>query len=150
MPKADQKKAAQTNAFPTQVQQQKVVGQYQSDHRSDKEVHIREKSRIAFVVAHVLNGEEMNQEAHSGNHQEHEERNSVEMERDLGPKAAAAHPHPEVLNIGVARRRRRDKAGANPDGQQRGKTDGTGTRNGDHPAAEPGTEQDEQRRAGER
>ena len=52
IPEPDEQITAQTDAFPSQVEQKKVVRQEQRQHRGDEQIHIGEEPGIAIVVDH--------------------------------------------------------------------------------------------------
>ena len=51
VPEADEQIAAQPDAFPSEVEEQEVVGQHQRQHRGHEQIHIGEEAAVAFVAA---------------------------------------------------------------------------------------------------
>ena len=54
IPEPDQEVAAKTDTFPSEVQEQQVVGKNEDKHRTNEEVHICEEAAVALVVGHVF------------------------------------------------------------------------------------------------
>ena len=80
VPEPDEQVAAEPHALPAQVEQQQVVGQHQDQHGADEQVHVGEEAAVAFLVAHVLGGVEVDEEADEGDHQHHDQGQGVEVE----------------------------------------------------------------------
>src|SRR5689334_1865642 len=57
--------------FPADEHQQKVRCEHQNQHEKHEQVHKRKKSRVSFLVSHVADGVNVNQQAHAGDHQQH-------------------------------------------------------------------------------
>src|SRR5579883_231653 len=73
IPEANEQKTAEANAFPSQVQQQKIVRQDEHEHRRYEEVHVGEEARVAFIVLHVLGRVEMDQKTNEGDDEQHQQ-----------------------------------------------------------------------------
>ena len=92
IPEADEQIGTQPHAFPTHEHQQEVVGAHQQEHVEDEEVEIGEVAGEPRVVVHVTHGVDVDQGAHSGDHQEHDERQGIDQEGRLGRKVPGGDP----------------------------------------------------------
>ena len=63
VPEPDQEIAAETHAFPSEIEEQQVVGQHEGQHGADEEVHVGKEAAVAFVVLHEFGGIEMDEES---------------------------------------------------------------------------------------
>ena len=95
VPEPDQQVAAQSDAFPAQIQQEQIIAEHEQQHGEDEQVHVAEKAAEVRVVGHVAGGIDVDQEANPGNDQNHHQREAVEIEIDAGVKAGHGHPGPD-------------------------------------------------------
>ena len=122
---ADQQVAAQPHALPAEQEQHQVVRQEQREHGAHEQVHVREEAAVAlFLLHHVLDGVEVDQEAHERHHEDHGQRQGVQIEGEGGPKTGHVEPHPQGLCETRPRGRRRHEAQPHHQGDHRGQADG--------------------------
>ncbi len=95
---ADQQVAAQSHAFPADEHQQVVGGQHQHQHEKHEEIQVREKSPVARIVMHVAGGINVNQPAHAGDHQQHDDGELVHLQREVRAETARGNPR-EVRDL---------------------------------------------------
>ncbi len=103
VPEPDEQVAAEAHSFPAEIQQQKVVRKHKDQHRADEKVHVGKEPAEAFVVRHELHGIEMDEEAHEGDHQHHEQRELIQLKCDGRIEPSGVHPDPEGLHVPVIR-----------------------------------------------
>ncbi|MNZ34604.1 hypothetical protein D3C78_519830 [compost metagenome] len=115
---ADQQVAAQPHPFPTEVDEQEIIGQHQEHHAGDEEVGVGEEAGIALFPAHVPGGEQVDEETHSGHHPEHGEGQPIQRQTERGGEAAHRHPLPQGLGIDAAFRHVAEKVDADPQGSE--------------------------------
>ena len=82
----DQQVAAQPHAFPADEQQDVVVGQHQHQHEEHEQVEVAEEAVVAVIVGHVADGVDVDQEADSGDHQDHHGAERIEQKAPIGLK----------------------------------------------------------------
>src|SRR3954447_5648721 len=54
---------AESDAFPTNEHQQKIIGKYQRQHRKHEQVHVREEPIKTFIAVHVTGGKDVDQKS---------------------------------------------------------------------------------------
>ena len=104
-PEPDQQIRRQAHALPADEHQQVVVGQHQRQHEKHEQVQVGEEAVVAGVVPHVADGVDVDQESDSGDDQQHDQRELIEIEGEIGVEAAGksnarADPVGEVLVVG--------------------------------------------------
>ncbi len=102
VPEADQEVGAEAHRLPEHVQDQEVAGQHQHHHREHEEVQVGEEAGVAVVVVHVAGGVEVDEEAHSGHHQQHHRGELVHLRGDRGLERSRDHPREQVAGPGLA------------------------------------------------
>ncbi len=113
--KADQQIGAHPDAFPAEIEKHQVVAQHQHHHAGNEQVHVREKAGVALFAAHVPGGEQMDQETDTGDHAEHRERQTIEVQSQPGSKVADLHPGPQCLGVGAGKPRSQQCRGERAD-----------------------------------
>src|ERR1051326_7639306 len=73
VPETDEKVTAQANAFPSEIEQQKIVGQHENHHGGDKQIHVREEPGVTLVLLHEFGGVQMDEKAHEGHDHDHQQ-----------------------------------------------------------------------------
>ncbi len=91
-PEADQQVRGQAHALPANKHHQRIAGQHQHRHEKQKKVEVGEVPRVAFVVAHVADGVDVNQEADAGDDQQHDQRKLIEDEAEVDVQQAGVDP----------------------------------------------------------
>ena len=89
---ADEQVRRQAHAFPADEHQQGVAGQHQNGHEEQEEVQVAEVARVAFFVAHVADGVDVDEEADAGDDQQHDQRKLVEDEAEVDVEGADVDP----------------------------------------------------------
>ena len=80
---ADQEVGAETDPFPADEHEQQVVAQHQHQHEEHEQVQIGEEAVEAFLFVHVADGVNMDQEADSGHHHEHDTGERIDQKCDV-------------------------------------------------------------------
>ena len=108
-PEADQEIRAETNALPSDEQNGIARSKHQHQHEEHEQVEIREEPRVARIVPHVADAEDVDQRTDAGDDQNHHHRQLVELERGLDLEIAGRHPAEIPLDerrLGVPRHHR--------------------------------------------
>jgi hypothetical protein len=95
IPEPDQGVRAQSDAFPTDEQQQEIVGQHQGEHRGGEKVEECKKPPVRFVLMHVANRIHMNQPTDAGDNQDHDGGERVDPEGDVYLQGTNVNPRGE-------------------------------------------------------
>src|SRR5258706_2808297 len=82
----DQQVAAQADAFPSHEHEQHVVRQDQRQHGEHKEVHVAEEAVVPAFVRNVPDGVDVDQEADTGDDQDHDAGKRIEKESPVRHK----------------------------------------------------------------
>src|SRR5690606_22560110 len=117
------------------------------EHRGHEQVELREVPGVAGVAAHVADRVDVDQEAHAGDHQAHDQAELVDEERDVHRQAAGAQELPDHVPVALGAGRVGDEA---DEGEHEADTHGGG---GDDPAgrlAQPAAEQADHQGADQR
>ena len=91
-PESNQQIAAQAHAFPSHEEHQVVRRQHQHQHEKHEQVEIGEKSAIAGVVLHVADGIEMDEPADAGHHEQHDQRELIDLQSEIRAQAPSLDP----------------------------------------------------------
>ncbi len=92
----DQQVAAQADAFPAHKHEEHVVRQDQRQHGEHEEIHVAEEAVVAAFVTHIPDRVNVNQEADSSDHQNHDAGKRVQKESPVRYKSdgvPAGHLH---------------------------------------------------------
>ncbi len=71
VPEPDQQVAAETDPFPSEVQEHQVVRKHQHEHCRDKQVHVREVPAVSLIFGHEFHRVKVNQESDNRDHEDH-------------------------------------------------------------------------------
>src|SRR5271170_2057346 len=82
--KSDQQIAACPDAFPAHKHHQEIIRQHQNQHRKHEQIQIPKKPVIPALVRHVSRGIHVNQESHSGDHQNHHRGKRINLKFPAG------------------------------------------------------------------
>ena len=104
---SDQQIAAQSDAFPSDEEQQEVRAQHQNQHEEHEQVQIREEAVVSAFVSHVADGVDMNQKADAGDDHQHDGGQPVNREIDTDVQSAGLDPGEVMLGICVLKRSRK-------------------------------------------
>ena len=99
--KADQQVRAEAHALPADEQQQEVCGQHQHRHEEHEEVEVGEEAPVALFVAHVADRVDVDEEADAGDHGEHDQREVIDGEGEVGVEAGDGDP---FMSVGTKHR----------------------------------------------
>jgi hypothetical protein len=88
VPEADQRVGGEAHERPADDQQHEVARQHQQQHREDEEVEVAEVARVTAISIHVGDRVDVDQEAHAGYDERHEDGQWVD--EDLEPHIDAA------------------------------------------------------------
>ena len=91
-PEADEQIGREAHAFPSDEHQQSVAGEDQHRHEEEEEVQVGEVARVAAIVVHVADGVDVDQEAHAGDDQQHDQRKLIEHKAEIDVKRAGVDP----------------------------------------------------------
>ena len=92
VPVADQEVRTQTHAFPSQEQDRKRGAKNQHQHRKAEQVQIREELARGRIMPHVPNRVDVNECAHTGDHQGEQRVQAVEAKRHIEFEVTDLHP----------------------------------------------------------
>jgi hypothetical protein len=101
--KSDQQIAREPHAFPADEHQRVIRRQHQDEHEKHEQIQIREKARVAGIVRHVRCRINMDKPADAGDHQQHHQRELIDLQREIRAEAAGRNPcevagrHPRQL-----------------------------------------------------
>src|SRR5205823_2944985 len=91
-PESNQKIGAEADSLPANEQDRIVRAEHQHQHEEDKQVEVREEPRVAWVVTHVADAEDMDQCADTGDDEYHHHRQLIELDRGIDLQVASRHP----------------------------------------------------------
>ena len=122
---ADQVVGAEPHRLPAEVEQQVVVGQHQHEHAEGEQAQVGEEAVVAGVAVHVALGVDEDQQAHAGDHQQHDRRQLVHLEADGHLEAPHREPRHSSTTTGSSAPRicdegrdgQPERAGHGQDGQ---------------------------------
>ena len=97
--KADQQVGGETYALPADEHQQEVLRQHQRQHEKHEEVEVGEETPVSLFVRHVADGVDVDQKAHAGDDQQHDQRQRVEQEGKIGAKGRRLNPGKRQLLV---------------------------------------------------
>src|SRR5262249_31398060 len=83
---ADEKVAAQTDAFPADEEQSQVIAENHRQHGEHETIQVTEEAVIAPFMRHVTSGINVNEEADAGDHAEHDGRKRIQQHAPLSVK----------------------------------------------------------------
>src|SRR5581483_973285 len=97
-PEADEQIRAQSNAFPPDEQQWIVAAQHEQQHEEDEEIQIGKVARIAGIVLHVPDAEQMDEETDARHDEGHHHRELIELEGRVDLHVTDGHPGEVALH----------------------------------------------------
>ena len=89
---ADQEIGAETDAFPADEEHRVVVAHHQQQHRDHEEVHVREEARESLFTVHVADRIDVDEEAYSRHHEEHDAGERIHEEGHVDREIPAENP----------------------------------------------------------
>ena len=92
IPEPDEQIAGQADQLPADEEQEQAVGNDHAEHRRREQGHKAEEPREIFVVRHVADTEDENQQADERNHHQHDGRERVQHPAELQPLTAKLKP----------------------------------------------------------
>ena len=103
------------DAFPADEQHRIVAAEHEQQHEEDEQVQIREVARVARVVLHVADAEDVDQRADARDDEHHHHRQLIELERGVDREIADRHPREVPLDerrvhLATAAHREEDRA----------------------------------------
>jgi hypothetical protein len=124
VPEADQEVRAESDRLPEHVEDEEVGRQHQHHHGEDEEVEVGEETGVAVIPVHVSGRVEMDQEADSRDHEQHDGGELVHLHRHRRREAAGADPREELAHVRLAVEHAREDEARGDEGQaQRGHGD---------------------------
>src|SRR4030095_2084225 len=83
VPKPDEEIGAETHPPPPDEEHKKIISHHQQEHKEDKQVHINEKTNHPFIVPHIAERIDMDQEADAGDDEQHHRGQGINLKREL-------------------------------------------------------------------
>ena len=96
-PEPDQQVGRQTDALPTHVEPEVVVGEDEQQHRRHEQVQVGKKATPRRVVGHVADGVDVDQRTHAGDEQHEAHRQRVELQAEVDLQHAHGYPGEQHL-----------------------------------------------------
>src|SRR6267378_8185417 len=127
--KTDQQVAAKSHAFPADEEENVIGGQDEDEHEEHEEIEVGEEPVVAAFVGHVAGGVDVDQPADSGDYEEHDHGEMVNLEVEAGAEISGDDPSEVLLDPGdIFWSKLREFADSFKRGQERetGGTDGDG------------------------
>ncbi len=87
-PESDQEIGAETHALPAHKHQEEVVGQDEVEHHEDEEVEVGKIPGKTWIIMHVTDGINMDEEADPCDDQGHQDRERIDLIADHGLEIA--------------------------------------------------------------
>src|SRR5580692_10558585 len=91
-PEPNQQIRRQTHTLPPDEHHQVVIGQHQRQHEKHEQVQIGEETVIAGILRHVANGVDVNEETNSGDDQQHDQRELIQIKREIDAEGTGSNP----------------------------------------------------------
>ena len=102
-PETDQQIRAKTDAFPPDEHHRVIRSEDEHEHEEHEQVQIREVPRIAWILAHVADAEDVDQRSDARDDEQHHERELVEHQRRADLQVPGGDPHEVRLNERLVR-----------------------------------------------
>src|SRR5882762_7938179 len=96
--KTDQQVTAKSHAFPADEEENVIGGQDENEHEEHEEVEVGEKAVVAAFVGHVAGGVDVDQPADSGDYEEHDHGEMVNLEVEAGAEISGDDPGEVLLD----------------------------------------------------
>src|SRR5207302_9653879 len=93
-PEAHQQVGAESHPFPAHEHHGEARAQHQRQHEKDEQIQVRKVARVAGIVVHVADAEDVNEGADAGDDQNHHRRQLSELQRQGNLQIAHRKPLP--------------------------------------------------------
>src|SRR6266403_1575086 len=126
--KTDQQVTAKSHTLPADEEENVIGGEDQDEHEEHEQIEVGEKAVVAAFVGHVAGGVNVNEPADSGDYEEHDHGELVDLEVEAGAEISGDDPGEVLLDPGDIFWR---EVGEFADGFERGQERETGGTDGD-------------------
>src|SRR5712691_8700792 len=103
IPETNEKERCQANQPPTYEQKEKVVCADKQYHRKNKKVHVTEESPETWIILHISRRIDMNKEADTRNHHQHDCRQRIKQQSKANSEWSYPHCYtriyPRVIHL---------------------------------------------------
>ena len=97
VPETYEQITAQADTLPSHEHEEQVIREDQYEHGGHEEVHVGEEPPVPLFSLHELDRVDKDEKTHAGDHEHHDDRQGVEVERNPRLEISHAHPGPEHL-----------------------------------------------------
>src|SRR5437867_8468589 len=95
---ADEQIRAETDAFPTDEHQKKIIRQHEREHRKHEQIQVSEEAIKATVAVHVASRENVNQKSYECNEQRIDPAQAIHGQAKISAETPDLDPSPEVIH----------------------------------------------------
>src|SRR6266404_5037812 len=103
--KTDEQVAREADAFPSDEEQHVIGGEDEDEHEEHEEVEVGEETVVAALVGHIARRVDVDEPADSGDDQQHDDREVIDLEIEARAEIAGDNPGEVLLNPGDIFRR---------------------------------------------